>query len=1024
MPSVATHTEAELARINRQRVLRYLFSRKLLLVLVLWLISAWLLANSLIEQRGVEAVNRAKVRAQTTAAALVLGIENTVSVLHGIPQLISRNAALHQALQTLARKGALTENKRAELNLLLSDSLKHFGVISAAWLITPSGTGIATSGHAWTLGLAGVQATNQAYFQAAITGQSGQKFLLAQDGSAPGLYFFAPIFDQKTNKLIASVVTKVDIRSLSPWASLAEIYLTDRYGVIIFASNKALEMRTVPGASVEQLSPAEQLSRYQRIHFNRLNIRAWEDSRLPILKRFEGEAMPVLIQQSSLADGALSISLIQAVPAIAMLNWDRWRWFFLLATLGSLLIAVAAGFLAYIRGMRHVQNALWAQQEQLREAQRIAHIGSWQRDLRNNLVECSEEALTIFGGTHAASPVIDYATFMARLHPEDRERVRQTANTVIELGTDYDVQYRVMLPNSAIRHVHSRGKVTYDATGKALAIVGTVQDISARVAAENLIRHNEQTLRTAIDAIDEAFVLYDAQDRLVFCNEKFRQIYKLSADLLVPGESFSSIVRRGIERGQYPAALGRAEAWLRERITQHQRAQTNIEQALPDGRWLRTVERKTPSGYIVGFRVDITELKQAKEAAEAANQAKGEFLANMSHEIRTPMNGILGMNELLLQTDLDEGQREYAEIVKHSAQSLLGLINDILDFSKIDAGKLELERIDFDLRALIDNVGDFFSLWAAEKNIDLVCLVESSVPRHLNGDPGRLRQILLNLVGNAIKFTAVGEVTLSLSLVAAPQIKAESDCAKVALRIIVSDTGIGIAEEKIGILFSPFTQADASTTREYGGTGLGLSIARRLVELMGGHIGVESKLGQGTRFSLHLPYAQANQALESYFPQKLVRFEGKCVLIVDDSVSNGYLLTQTLSAWQCAVLCCVSGAEALSVLAKAQQEQCTIDLILIDMQMPVMDGETLAAQIRQSTLWSSVPLVALTHRVTRGNTQRFTQAGFCGYLNKPITIDHLQRILERVFASPQANSINPTNPINPTSTNTQTKAEP
>jgi hypothetical protein len=513
-----------------------------------------------------------------------------------------------------------------------------------------------------------------------------------------------------------------------------------------------------------------------------------------------------------------------------------------------------------------------------------------------------------------------------------------------------------------------------------------------RQAAEDTLRQTEDTLRTAIEAIDEAFVVFDADDRLIFCNEKYRELYQGLSNQIVPGCTYEEILRWGLQLGQFPIAVDNEEAWIAERLMQHRSGYCIQEQPTHDGRWLRIVDRKTSSGHIVGFRVDITDLKLSKDAAEAASRVKSDFLANMSHEIRTPMNGILGMTELLLDTPLDEEQREFAQTASTSAQALLGLINDILDFSKIEAGKLDTEIIDFDLRVLLNETSDLLSLRADEKQIELVCIVEPAVPSLLRGDPGRIRQVLLNLMGNAIKFTTAGEVIVSVSLVM-------ENPGSVRLHFAVTDTGIGISAEKINILFSPFTQADSSTTRQFGGTGLGLSIAKHLVELMGGQIGVDSKVGEGSTFWFDMPFdLQAEQAPPAKAESGLLA--GKRILVVDDSRTNRRLLEILLTHWQCQPILVDSGEQAISQLTQEIAANHPVDAVILDMQMPGLSGEETGRRIKGDPATASLPLVLLTSVSMRGDAGRLNNIGFDAYLNKPIKDKLLQACLETLFGNP------------------------
>ncbi|MDD2463176.1 MAG: response regulator [Desulfobulbus sp.] len=556
---------------------------------------------------------------------------------------------------------------------------------------------------------------------------------------------------------------------------------------------------------------------------------------------------------------------------------------------------------------------------------------------------------------------------------------------------------------SLARHVRIHA---YRLCGNRFATVFT--DITEQKTADELIRNNEKFLQSVFRAAPVGIgvvsnrVIVTANDSLcAMTGYSKEELLGKNSQILYP--SYDDYKFVGIETCRLINDMGTGiieTCWKRK-----------------DGRIINVLMSSSyidPENIVAGVTftgIDITERKQAEAEimrtnkqlretteranamaaqAESASVAKSEFLANMSHEIRTPMNGVIGMTGLLLETNLDDEQRSYAEIVRESSELLLTLVNDILDFSKIEAGKLDLEILDFELTSLLDDFVATLAVRAHEKGLELLCSPDPTIPDALRGDPGRLRQILTNLVGNAIKFTHQGEVAIKTKLL-------EEDDHHVLIRFSVHDTGIGIPENKHNQLFDKFTQVDASTTRQYGGTGLGLAISKQLVELMDGEIGVLSEEGKGAEFwfSVRLDKRKQMSPRETPVPADL---QGVRVLIVDDNATNRDIQVPRLATWGMRPSQAEDGEGALAALRQAVAEGDPFRVAIIDMQMPKMDGETLGTAIKHNPQISNTKMVMLTSLGIRGDARRFEEIGFSAYATKPIRHQELKTVLALALA--------------------------
>ncbi len=489
---------------------------------------------------------------------------------------------------------------------------------------------------------------------------------------------------------------------------------------------------------------------------------------------------------------------------------------------------------------------------------------------------------------------------------------------------------------------------------------------------------------SAIEAIPDGFVLFDRDERLLACNQRYRDIYSESAPAMVPGARFEDILRHGLARGQHPDADGREAEWLQERLAQHRQGTGEWEQRLSNGRRIKALDRPTPDGGRVGLRVDITRehereaaLLAAREAAEAANRAKSAFLANMSHEIRTPMNGVVGMAELLCDTALTEEQRLFAETIRSSGEALLVIIKDILDYSKIEAERLTLNPEPFDLERTIHEVAMLLQPRAREKGLDVIIDYDMFLPTRYVGDPGRMRQVLTNLVGNAVKFTEKGHVLIRV-------VGLETEPGQRQLHVTVEDTGIGIARENLDHIFGEFNQVESAMNRKFEGTGLGLAITQRLIEKMGGEIWVDSEEGVGSSFGFRvaLPAAEDEEAIVA--PQQIRR-----AMVVDDQFINRTILERQLAPCGIEVVACRSAAEALAVLAQDR----AFDVVITDHVMPEMDGINLARRIVEDGF--AIPVVMLTSSPGTAR-EAMGELELAALLQKPVLRAELYRRLRRI----------------------------
>ena len=671
-------------------------------------------------------------------------------------------------------------------------------------------------------------------------------------------------------------------------------------------------------------------------------------------------------------------------------------------------------------------------QSQLAEAQAIARIGSWEVQLDPPQVTWSEQMYALLGvdpETFEAGP----DSFIAQLVEEDREHVAELWATLPSTHDELTTDCRVARGDGTIRWVRGLGRaLEWAPDGTAVRFGGTVQDIDDLKKAElqlldavdlNTIMQFIASAANETNTLDEAF---GRTRELLLAHPDWSR--GVAFDVTPTGLRFRPVgaedhmLPTALEREVAERALAAGDAVFEEdavpqfpllgfpiRLDGEPIAVLVITNTSPFVRhgMLRSMVGQVASqlAEVAARETAAAELAEARDLAMAASKAKSEFLATMSHEIRTPLNGVIGLNDLLLRTDLDPQQRQLAEAMQGAGRSLLVLISDILDFSKIEAGGLELEAVAFQPSVVVQGTLELFAPMAAAKGIDLVVEIDADVPERLEGDPSRLGQVLSNLVANAVKFTHQGRVQVHVSTRCAGR-----DC---MLRVDVCDTGIGMDDEQLGRIFQPFRQADASTTRNFGGTGLGLAIAHRLAAALGGEIGVDSTLGTGSTFwftgQFRVPTESVRPAVRDASSVADERSGGH-VLVVEDNEVNRLVAVGMLEVLGYTSEVAVDGAAAAARAAGGQ-----FDAVLMDLQMPRLDGFAATRLIRQAEPPGvRIPIIALTASATAGEKERCLAAGMSGFLAKPVGVDALGQVLREQLAAPDVQPVDePATPDRP-----------
>jgi two-component system sensor histidine kinase/response regulator len=662
--------------------------------------------------------------------------------------------------------------------------------------------------------------------------------------------------------------------------------------------------------------------------------------------------------------------------------------------------SVVYGAMLDITNVKHLELEVLARDARLRDISRAARFYMWELDLEQMEYTLDRPTAAVRERGSARNETFTQSVEVARTlhHPDDLHIFDAMIDRIRSQDVPYEIEARLLHPDDNTYHwMLAQGKLVKD--GGPRRVRGIVQDIDVRKQAALHLQALESRLERSMRGTNDGMWEISCASHDLWVSPRFAEMLGfVQADLIGNLQLLFDI--------SHPEDQAKLGPVFNSHPSSHDQFDLEIRQRHKSGEYrvmrLRGMCERDAQGEpltVSGSQQDITEryehqraLVVATNAADAASHAKSEFLANMSHEIRTPMNGVMGMTGLLLETNLNPEQRDYAETVRDSASALLTVINDILDFSKVEAGKLEIEHIDMDLRDTVEDVARLLAIQAHAKNLEVTVFLDPSLPDIVKGDAGRLRQILLNLGGNAVKFTLDGEVSIDVRVVA-------QDEQGTMVRCEVRDTGVGIPPDQIAALFKPFSQIDASTTRKFGGTGLGLSIVKRLVELMGGESGVSSAEGRGSTFWFTARLGKSTgQNKTRQLP--LASIQGRRILIVDDNATNRKVLIGQMARCGVVAHSACSAEEALALLRVAAGTGHGYELALLDYQMPNCDGEELGQIICNDATLQSTRLVLLTSSGQRNDAHRFAKLGFAGYLLKPVTQGDLMQCLMLAFAAP------------------------
>lgn len=728
------------------------------------------------------------------------------------------------------------------------------------------------------------------------------------------------------------------------------------------------DLATVGAYAVVPIVILYSLARRKHVHFSRV----WF---LLVLYLMVGGTVHVL---DALGGGESMQRFAAAMKVV--LAFVSWIWVLVLIPLLPRLLETRSpeDFAKLLNKHEETEQALLEREAVYKSLIESLPLNVFRKDLRGRFVDGNQRFCDTLGKPWS---VIHGKTDADFFPEEQSQKYRRDDTHVMEMGAVLEDVEAYFKPSGEKLYVQVLKAPVRDAQGEIVGVQGMFWDVTERMRANESARRSDERFRKLVQSSLIGVMVADLDGRILDANAAFLSIVGYQAEDLASGAlRWDNITPEDQRAGDAKAIEqlqrdGTSQPWEKEYIHK-------LGHRVPVLLGVTMLERG--GSECICFVVDITpqkqteqELKAAKQAAEAANQAKSQFLANMSHEVRTPMNAIIGITELVLNTPLQPKQAEYLRMVSQSADSLLAVINDVLDFSKVESGRVELEQVAFGLRDCLGDAVKSLALRSHEKGLELALDIQLATPDWLVGDAGRLRQIVINLVGNSIKFTSRGEVVVQVG------VKSQTDH-QVELQFCVSDTGIGIPPEKQEKVFEAFEQADASTTRHYGGTGLGLAIVRRLVELMGGRTWVESRVGEGSRFYFTARLEICDDAPVERPQPRRGALKGTRALVVDDNATNRRIVEEILASWEVQSTCCASAAEAIQQLRTAFRGGKPFELLLSDLNMPEMDGFMMLEQIRRDPSLAGIVAILLTSSDRAQDAMRCAQLGVEQRLMKPI----------------------------------------